>query len=1608
MCMVAVWSGDVLASGIKVVPSKDRVEPGEDFYVDIVAEEVPLEGLGAVQFRLNIDSIGSDVTGVSDLGQASSSDVSVVTPLLISPPTESRSGIGDFFWDGKGSNGILVMDNEPLRDGAGLYTYAHTYEANPPSGSGSVARFMLHVGAGVEAEKIVISLSEARLLDGGGEYPLDYNTGATIELRCITEMPSLIGLNLSSALNAISSANLTVGNVYEIDNANGAYQLGGVLLQSYQAGSKQLCETPIDIAINIPPDEVTQPAALDKTGDDTGVVVFSWTPSASTDTAGYRVYFASTLLKDINDVSSTGTEIGGLANGVSHKLKVTAYDTLGNESQGVVTQAIPIDDVAPSVSITGVDEGAYYKVDITPAVSVFDTNLSGQEVALNSNVYDLSPISTEDTFILTVTATDLSGNETSKTVNFTIDKTPPSITITGVSEGEFYNTDRTPEVTITDANPRESSITLNGEGYATGNPITDERTYTLAVSAEDKAGNTSVENVSFTIDKTAPSSTAEVGTPQYTQDGTLLITGLTTVTVTAQDTGISPAGVDKIEFNIDGADAWSVYSEPVTLAGLSDGSHAVSYRVYDRAGNVEAEKTLTVTIDNTPPETALGIGEPRHEDGEIIYVTTATGFTLEATDALSGVSLTEYRINGGEWTDYAPFTIAEEGSHAIEYRSTDNLSNVENANVLTVVVDNTPPATEISVGTPEYQDGESLYVTSATEFALESTDALSAVASTEYRLDDGEWKVYEPFTVAGEGVHAITYRSIDNLGNVEDGKTLEVIVDDTAPETTISVGTPEYRTDENLYVTSATGFTLEAEDAVSGVASTEYRIDNGDWTAYAPFTIPTEGTYTIGFRSTDNVENVEAVKALTVIVDNTPPDASVNVGEPKYQGVELYVTSQSAHTVTAIDNLSGVAEVEYSIDNGAWVEAVSAFTIEGEGGHTISTRAADYLGNVAVETLDITVDDTAPETSTSYGGVNQDSGDEVLLAPESAIVLSAADNLSGVGATYYRFDEETQWSEYASAITLSALTPGRHTLGYRSVDNVGNEETEKSLTFVVVDIDVEVNIITVPRALVWVSDPQDGASSPPYTLDDIRKFIDQALSGGEIYYTVVTDREAFREAFRSGIYNVAAIIDQETPFDTIFLREMREAVNNGMGLIVSGWGNSVRPLLNDVLGVKFTGSESMDTSNKTVYMYESPVSALGQYVVTTGRVLEVEHNGGTLVGVVNGEYVCSGIKGVTLEFPASVKPGDTVRAVLTSGKGRNAVTVDEETVVVDTLPAGEVNTSGGTVFGDLVIGDITESYVTLGIAPYDASKYLEPDYYLEVTVNHADGSVTRGRRTKVRTTCADGLAEGTTVGPYTLTGVSVDYAAEGGGSGGNTPAAVLNDYGKGKALFLAFDLVESAAYGYTDAYGEILKKAAVYLTPTDEKFLAGGVHLVESTVKSEGREMDVKAEEVLEEGLTYLPLFDLVYQPLEFEFHLADGESGSYRYFMRTPEESGEYAKTTELYIKLYGEYKPFGSHIEPIIIEDDRWTLHEKAESWLMGQLSIHPGSADKINAILDDMGELAGMPTSTKDDMAVVIHHTVQITHAIEMLGFDTTEARELMDEYLRIMESIYNSME
>ncbi|MBT2658918.1 endo-1,4-beta-xylanase [Bacillus sp. ISL-18] len=100
---------------------------------------------------------------------------------------------------------------------------------------------------------------------------------------------------------------------------------------------------------------------------------------------------------------------------------------------------------------------------------------------------------------------------------------------------------------------------------------------------------------------------------------------------------------------------------------------------------------------------------------------------------------------------------------------------------------------------------------------LSATDNSSGVKATYYKVDNGDQQTGNSITISDEGVHKITYWSVDNAGNNEAQHTATVKIDKTAPRLTITLDkTTIWSPNHKMVPVTAT---IRSSDTASGVDS---------------------------------------------------------------------------------------------------------------------------------------------------------------------------------------------------------------------------------------------------------------------------------------------------------------------------------------------------------------------------------------------------------------------------------------------------------------------------------------------------------------------------------------------------------------------------------------------------------------------------------------------------------------------------------------------------------------------------------------------------------------------------------------------------------------------
>ncbi|NOU90522.1 family 20 glycosylhydrolase [Paenibacillus sp. LMG 31460] len=174
---------------------------------------------------------------------------------------------------------------------------------------------------------------------------------------------------------------------------------------------------------------------------------------------------------------------------------------------------------------------------------------------------------------------------------------------------------------------------------------------------------------------------------------------------------------------------------------------------------------------------------------------------------------------------------------------------------------------------------------------------------------------------------------------------------DATPPVTTAYTSPDHPNGMDGWHIHPLTVTLSAKDELSGIARTEFSLnEGGSWQPYtAPLNLSADGTYEVQYRSTDKVGNVEVAKSITVKVDQTAPTIAVSVnGAPLSEGTGFQDSESITLELHASDTMSGVANQTITVDGNPYTDDGTSMHLAGQlGTHMIQIAVTDQAGNVS-------------------------------------------------------------------------------------------------------------------------------------------------------------------------------------------------------------------------------------------------------------------------------------------------------------------------------------------------------------------------------------------------------------------------------------------------------------------------------------------------------------------------------------------------------------------------------------------------------------------------------------------------------------------------------------
>ncbi|MBE3120841.1 MAG: right-handed parallel beta-helix repeat-containing protein [Thermoplasmata archaeon] len=519
--------------------------------------------------------------------------------------------------------------------------------------------------------------------------------------------------------------------------------------------------------------------------------------------------------------------------------------------------------------------------------------------------------------------------------------TPVNITCTVTDNWDLVDTVK---INITGPGGFTLEATMNEGSYYYEDTYTTMGIYFYYIWANDTSGNIAVSDTySFVIIEFDKPTSAVNPLPLWKKAVPFTITA-----IAYDNTGVANVTL-QYRYSINGISwtAWTSYGTDFAapwswlFTGV-DGYYQFYSIAVDDYGNVEDAPSVadaSTGIDTVKPVTTI---ELTGTMGGNNWYKSNVNVTLSATDTLSGIESTWYKVDAGYWTIYTvQFTVSGNGMHTVQYYSFDLAGNQEAAKSVSFKIDTAAPTTTHTL--QGLLGSQGWYVTNVT-VTLSASDATSGVNYTKYKLNTGNWIVYTgSFVVTTNGNYTLYYCSVDFAGNTEATKQAAFrIQHDVLPPVT----THEFDgvMGENNWFISTVTVTLSAVDDSAGVASTKYKLDAGPlWTTYTgAFPVTEDAEHTLYYYSVDKVGNREENKSATLKIDQTAPTINLTVEKT---GLNKWLL-----TATVSDETSGVAKVEFYVD-GEFVgeDAEAPYELEYSGtGDTAQAIVFDNAGNNAI------------------------------------------------------------------------------------------------------------------------------------------------------------------------------------------------------------------------------------------------------------------------------------------------------------------------------------------------------------------------------------------------------------------------------------------------------------------------------------------------------------------------------------------------------------------------------------------------------------------------------------------------------------------------------------
>uniref|UniRef100_UPI0039C6F2A7 Ig-like domain-containing protein n=1 Tax=Nostoc sp. CCY 9925 TaxID=3103865 RepID=UPI0039C6F2A7 len=998
---------------------------------------------------------------------------------------------------------------------------------------------------------------DLRAIDDSGSSNIDNITNKNT--------PSITGNAEAGAVVQLLNNGQLLGQA--IANNTGVWQ---IVTSNLTDGTYNLTATATDIAGNVSNLSAPIAIAIDSTLPlltlNTPVDTVPLTPGARligrVDGTGSAVTALSYHFDNLASVpvpfNATGVfdqslDLTGLSNG-SHTLTLSAKDTAGNVKTVQYNVTVVIDQDAPVISATLVEDTAPANTTNTDKIT-FDPSITG-------------------------TVTDVN-----QVVSF---------------QAGFNNTNVANFVNVLPARQSDGSFSFSRPQLEQiyGGTLPDGQ-HILYLQVTDSYGNTSsIFAVAFTLDTVTPAPTLKLSTAsdsgfnnsdRLTNDATPIIVGTAEVGASVE---LFNNGQQIGQTTVSADGTWQI-----TTSSLTDGIHSLSAAVTDIAGNTNTSVTsLDITVDTVFPQLTLDKPfdqTPLRQGDKITGRINGTGSSvISLSYRFNNQSEIPIVYNSAEAFDQElDLTGLGNGVHVLTIVAIDAAGNLlttqynvtvqldEAAPVITAALTNdTAPSSTTNSDRITFDPaitGNVVDTSRVVEFraGFDNTPIANFVDVLRQLNSDGTFSFDRSQLAAiygssiPDGVHTLHLLAQDEFGNLTEVYNFTFTLDTTTPapnnlDLPASNDSGTSSTDNiTKYPSSGITGNAEAGATVQLVNSNGGQIlgqatadANGAWQITTNNLA--DDTYNVSAIATDIAGNLSSISAITITIDSTAPTLALTTPvdtTPLKQGARLVGSTSGTG--------SSISALSYSFDNQAAIplffnpdgsfDQQLDFTGIANGDRVLTITTTDIAGNITIQQYNLTVnlDYEAPIITanlirdTAQGGnTNSDrtTFDPTIVGTVTDInhIVELRVGLNDTLAANYV--DITAQIQPDSSFTLNrtqletilgnTLTDGVHTLYLVAKDEFDNISPTFEYTFT---LDTSTltprNLDLIPNSDLGVTNSDDitNVSNPTITGNAEVGATVQLFHSGQVLGTATADSTGTWQIVTSeltdGIYNLTAV-----------------------------------------------------------------------------------------------------------------------------------------------------------------------------------------------------------------------------------------------------------------------------------------------------------------------------------------------------------------------------------------------------------------------------------------------------------------------------------------------------